>query len=114
MIENMHSTSSVVLERGFLPVWAYSRLFHSTLSIPVVRAYTISLVNPRASCVEKLPLRTGPMKTDLNADIFESVFIVESDRASFKLQNDTKIDLLATFFPEICSRERYKGIATPS
>ena len=49
---------------------------------------------------------TGPMKTDLNAGIFESVFIVESDRASFKLQNDTKIDLLATFFPEICSRER--------
>ncbi len=57
---------------------------------------------------------TGPMKTDLNAGIFESVFIVESDRASFKLQNDTKIDLLATFFPEICSRERYEGIATPS
>ena len=60
------------------------------------------------------PNVTGPMKTDLNAGIFESVFIVESDRASFKLQNDTKIDLLATFFPEICSRERYKGIATPS
>ena len=57
---------------------------------------------------------TVPMKRDLNAGIFESVFIVESDRASFKLQNDTKIDLLATFFPEICSRERYKGIATPS
>ena len=37
------------------------------------------------------------MKTDLNAGIFESVFIVESDRASFKLQNDTKIDLLANF-----------------
>ncbi len=41
------------------------------------------------------------MKRDLNAGIFESV----------KLQNDTKIDLL---FPEICSRERYEGIATPS
>ena len=54
---------------------------------------------------------TVPMKRDLNAGIFESVFIVESDRASFKLQNDTKIDLLATFFPEICSRERYEGIA---
>ena len=55
------------------------------------------------------------MKRDLNAGIFESVFIVESDRASFKLQNDTKIDRLATFFPEIiCSRERYEGIATPS
>ncbi len=53
---------------------------------------------------------TVPMKrdlNDLNAGIFESVFIIESDRASFKLQNDTKIDLLATFFPEICSRERY-------
>ena len=54
------------------------------------------------------------MKRDLNAGSFESVFIVESDRASFKLQNDTKIDLLATFFPEICSRERYEGIATLS
>ncbi len=53
---------------------------------------------------------TVPMKRDLNAGIFESVFIVESDRASFKLQNDTKIDLLATFFPEICLRERYEGI----
>ena len=53
-------------------------------------------------------------KRALNAGIFESVFIVESDSASFKLQNDTKIDLLATFFPEICSRERYEGIATPS
>ena len=38
---------------------------------------------------------TVPMKTDLNADIFESVFIVESDRASCKLQNDTKIELLS-------------------
>ena len=57
---------------------------------------------------------TVPMKRDLNVGSFESIFIVESDRASFKLQNDTKIDLLATFFPEICSRERYEGIATLS
>ncbi len=42
---------------------------------------------------------TVPMKRDLNAGIFESVFIVESDRASFKLQNDTKIDLLVASNP---------------
>ena len=48
---------------------------------------------------------TGPMKRALNAGILESSFIVESDKAFFKLQNDTKIDLLAVFYPEICSRE---------
>ncbi len=31
--------------------------------------------------------------------------VVESDKAFFQLQNDTKIDLLAVFYPEICSRE---------
>ncbi len=46
---------------------------------------------------------TGPRKTPLNAGIPEFIFIVES------LQNDTKIDLLAIFYPEICSRERYEG-----
>ncbi len=45
------------------------------------------------------------MKRALNAGILESSFIVESDKAFFKLQNDTKIDLLAVFYPEICSRE---------
>ena len=39
--ENIHSTSSVVPERGFSvfrPIATFSRLFHSTLSIPVTRA----------------------------------------------------------------------------
>ena len=57
---------------------------------------------------------TGPRKTPLNAGIPQFIFIVESDKAFSKLQNDTKIDLLAIFYPEICSRERYEGIATPS
>ena len=51
---------------------------------------------------------TGPRKTTLNAGIPEFIFIVESDKAFSKLQNDTKIDLLAIFYPEICSRERYE------
>ncbi len=48
---------------------------------------------------------TVPMKRDHHAGIFESLFIVESNKAFFMLQNDTKIDLLAVFYPEICSRE---------
>ncbi len=51
---------------------------------------------------------TGPRKTPLNAGIPEFIFIVESDKAFSKLQNDTKIDLLAIFYLEICSRERYE------
>ena len=42
---------------------------------------------------------TGPRKHPLTRVYFS------------KLQNDTKIDLLAIFYPEICSRERYEGIA---
>ncbi len=49
---------------------------------------------------------TGPRKRALNAVYLEFIFVVESDKAFFKLQNDTKIDLLAVFYPEICSRER--------
>ncbi len=44
---------------------------------------------------------TVPMKRDHHAGIFESLFIVESNKAFFML----KIDLLAVFYPEICSRE---------
>ena len=51
---------------------------------------------------------TGPRKTPLNAGIPEFIFIVESLIVE-SLQNDTKIDLLAIFYPEICSRERYEG-----
>ena len=51
---------------------------------------------------------TGGRKTTLNAGIPKFIFIVESDKAFSKLQNDTKIDLLAIFYPEICSRERYE------
>ncbi len=57
---------------------------------------------------------TGPRKTPLNTGVPEFIFIVESDKAFSTLQNDTKIDLLAIFYPEICSRECYKSIATPS
>ncbi len=56
---------------------------------------------------------TGPRKTPLNAGIPEFIFIVESDKAFSKLQNDTKIDLLAIFYPEICSRERYEVLQRP-
>ncbi len=55
----------------------------------------------------------GPRKTPLNASIPEFIFIVESDKAFSKLQNDTKIDLLAIFYPEICSRERYEVLQRP-
>ncbi len=53
---------------------------------------------------------TGPRKT---AGIPEFIFIVESDKTFSKLQNDTKIDLLAIFYPEICSRERYEVLQRP-
>ncbi len=37
---------------------------------------------------------TGPRKRALNAVYLEFIFVVESDKAFFQLQNDTKIDLL--------------------
>ncbi len=46
-----------------------------------------------------------PRKRAHNVGTLESLFIVESDKAFFQLQNDTKIDHLAVFYPEICSRE---------
>ncbi len=46
-----------------------------------------------------------PRKRAHNVGTLESLFIVESDKAFFQLQNDTKIDRLAVFYPEICSRE---------
>ncbi len=56
---------------------------------------------------------TGPRKTPLNAGVPKFIFIVESDKAFSKLQNDTKIDLLAIFYREICSRERYEVLQRP-
>ena len=56
---------------------------------------------------------TGPRKTPLNAGVPKFIFIVESDKAFSELQNDTKIDLLAIFYPEICSRERYEVLQRP-
>ncbi len=56
---------------------------------------------------------TGPRKTTLNAGIPEFIFIVESDKAFSKLQNDTKINLLAIFYPEIIMfEETLQSIAT--
>ncbi len=56
---------------------------------------------------------TGPRKRALNAVYLESIFVVESDKAFFQLQNDTKIDLLG-----FLSGDMFEGvvraIATPS
>ena len=51
---------------------------------------------------------TGPRKTPLNAVYLKFIFVVESNKAFSWLQNDTKIAVLAFFYPEISSRERLR------
>ena len=77
IIENIHSTSSVVSEQGFFTIPCV--LLHFILSMPVVRAYTVSLVQSIDLSVHQEKVRTRANRAHTRA------------RAHFRLDTKAKL-----------------------